>query len=453
MDRRDFLRASTIGVSGATFGSQLLFGNSSIIGVNDKIVLALIGCGDRGLGCIINCCKNNENVVIKTVCDVNKTKLANAADRVEKTFGYRPGTTDEMRNIFDDKDVDAVWIATPEHWHMLAAIRACQAGKDVYVEKNLSVNIFESRKLVEAAAKYNRIVQAGLQNRSASQGFSAREYIQSGKLGKIVTVKTYFMLGGQKFTEAPATPVPAWLDWDKWLGSAPMRSYSPSIVSEYGRGDWQNYWDYSGGLLDDEASHTLDFTRMVIGDPPHPKAVYGWGGNYAYGGKGEVPEVQSVTFDLGEYVHTADGGPSYKYMQKASGEIRNDPKRFPNWRTYSARVEIYGTEGLMYLGRHGGGWQVLGSNDQIVAQDGAIFPDNAHQKDFIECLRSRKQPNGNIEECHRSATLVNIGNIACRVRNKQLLFDGKTEKFIGNKQANILARGKYRKRYEVPENV
>jgi predicted dehydrogenase len=453
MDRRDFLRTGAIGVAGVTFGSQLLFGKSTVIGANDKIVLALIGCGDRGLGCIINCCKTNENVEIKTVCDVNRTKLAKAADRVEKTFGYRPGTTEEMRTIFDDKDVDAVWIATPEHWHMLAAIRACQAGKDVYVEKNLSVNIFESRKLVEAAAKYNRIVQAGLQNRSASQGFSAREYIQSGKLGKIVTVKSYFMLGGGIFTEAPATPVPAWLDWDKWLGPAPQRPFSPSIVSENGRGGWQNYWDYSGGLLDDEASHTLDFTRMVIGDPPHPKAVYGWGGNYTYGGKGETPEAQSVTFDFGEYVLTADGGPSYKYMQKAPQEIRNDAKRFPNWRNYSARVEIYGTEGLMYLGRHGGGWQVIGSGDKVVAEDGAVFPDTAHQKNFIECLRSRKTPNGNIEECHRSATLVNMGNIACRVGNKQLLFDGKTEKFIGDKQANILARGTYRKGYEVPENV
>ncbi|MDR3095027.1 MAG: Gfo/Idh/MocA family oxidoreductase [Bacteroidales bacterium] len=453
MYRRDFLKAGAAGAVGMTLGSQLLFGKSSVAGANDKVVLALIGSSGRGTSCIINCCKINENVVIKTICDVNRSKLAYAAGRIEKELGYRPDTTEEMRTIFDDKDVDAVWVATPEHWHCLAAIRACQAGKDAYVEKNLSVNIFESRQLVEAAAKYKRIVQAGFQNRSASQGFSAREYIQSGKLGKIVTVKTYFMLGGSKFTEAPATPVPAWLDWDKWLGPAPYRPFSSSIVDEYGRGGWQNYWAYSGGLLDDEASHTLDFTRMVLGNPPHPKSVYGWGGNFALGGTSETPEAQAITFDFGEYVLTADGGPSYKYMQKAPGEIRNDAKRFPNWRNYSARVEIYGTEGLMYLGRHGGGWQVIGNKDQIVAEDGAVFPDNAHQKNFIECIRSRKTPNGNIEECHRSATLVNLGNIACRVGNKQLLFDGKTEKFIGDKKANVLAKGNYRKGYEVPEKV
>jgi predicted dehydrogenase len=452
MRRREFVFAGAAGVAGMTLGNSLLFGDS-VAGANDKIVLALIGCGDRGLGCIVNCCKINKGVEIKTVCDVNRTKLANAAKRVEKTFGYSPRTTEDMQTIFDDKDIDAVWIATPEHWHVPASIRACQSGKDVYVEKNLSVNIWESRKLVEAAAKYKRIVQVGLQNRSASQGFSARDYIQSGKLGKIVTVKTYFMLGGSKFTEASAKPVPAWLDWDKWLGPAPFRPFSPSIVSEHGRGGWQNYWEYSGGKLDDEASHTIDFTRMVLGDPPHPKSVYGWGGNHVYGGNSETPECQSIVYDFGEYVLTADGGPAFKYMYKAPSSIRNDAKKFPNWRNYSARVEIYGTEGLMYLGRHGGGWQVLGQDDKIVAEDGAIFPDNDHQKNFIDCIRSRKKPNGEIEECHRSSTLINMGNIACRVGNKQLLFDKETETFTNDNQANILARGTYRKGYEIPENI
>jgi predicted dehydrogenase len=335
----------------------------------------------------------------------------------------------------------------------LASIWACQAGKDVYVEKNLSINIWESRKLVEAAAKYNRIVQAGLQNRSASQGFSAREYIKSGKLGKIVTVKTYFMLGEGKFTEAPESSVPAWLNWDKWLGPAPYRPFTPSIVSESGRGNWYNYWTYCGGKLDDEASHTLDFTRMVLGDPPHPKSVYAWGANNAYGGESEFPETQSVVFDFGDYVVTADGGTAFKYMQKAPNSIRNDATKFPNWRNYSARVEIYGTEGLMYLGRHGGGWQVIGQDDKIVAEDGAVFPDNAHQKNFIECIRSRKTPNGSIEKCHPSSTLVNMGNIAYRAGNKQLYFDGQTEKFTNDKQADKLAKGTYRKGYEIPEKV
>jgi hypothetical protein len=192
---------------------------------------------------------------------------------------------------------------------------------------------------------------------------------------------------------------------------------------------------------------------MVLGNPPHPKSVYSWGGNHTYGGTSETPEFQSVVFEFDEYTITADGGTSFKYMQKAPGDIRNDASRFPNWRDYSARVEIYGTEGLMYLGRHGGGWQVIGKGDQIVAEEGAVFPDTAHQKNYIECIRRRKKPNGDIEECHKSSTLVNMGNIAYRVGNKHLLFNGQTEKFLNDKKAKELARGTYRKGYQIPKEV
>ena len=457
MNRRLFIKSTAAAGMAAAVHSPLTGGDatgarlfsSSVVGANDKVVLALIGCGGRGLGCVINCCKINSNVVVKTVCDVNATKLAKAAESVETELGYRPSTTGDMRTIFDDRDVTAVWIATPEHWHCPAAIRACEAGKDVYVEKNLSVNIRESRKLVEVAAKHSRIVQMGFQNRSASQGFSARQYIAEGKLGKIVTVKTYFMLGGARWTEQPNAAVPKWLDWEGWLGPAVFRPFNPSIVDEHGRGGWQRYWDYSGGLLDDEASHTLDLTRMVLGDPPHPTSVYGWGGNKAYGSTSETYEFQSITYDFGDYVITADGGPSLNYMAKAPWSIRSDKSLFPNWRNYSARVEIYGTKGLMYLGRHGGGWQVIGMDDKIVAEDGAVFPDNDHQKNFIDCIRSRQAPNGSIEQGHLSSTLVNLGNIACRAGNKMLRFNPSSEKITNDKDANKLAQGKYRKNYEL----
>jgi predicted dehydrogenase len=452
MNRRYFIKTGVLATAGIGLGVNSLFG-SSCVGANERIVLALVGCGGRGLGTIINCCKINENVVIKTVCDVNKTKLAKAVGQVEKDLGYKPGTTENMKEIFDDKDVDAVWVATPEHWHMLATIWACQAGKDVYVEKNPSINIWEGRKMVEAAEKYKRVVQVGFQNRSAPYGFSARDYIKSGKLGKIVTVKCYNMLGGGKWSEAAETPVPAWLDWDKWLGPAPMRGFSPSIVEENGRGGWLSYWAYSGGGLADDASHVMDLCRMVIGDPGHPKSVYGWGGNHIFGGTRETPEFQSIVYDFGDFTLSCDNACATNYMTKTPGDIRMDKTKFPNWRNNSTRTEIYGTEGLMYLGRHGGGWQVLGPNNEIVAQEGGVFPDNEHQLNFIDSLRTRKKPNGNAEECHRSATLVHLGNIAYRVGNKQLLFDPATEKFTNDKQANIIARGSYRKGYEIPEKV
>jgi predicted dehydrogenase len=452
MFRREFLKKSLAGSIGLAVGANTLL-NASCKGANDKIVLALIGAGGRGLGCIINCCKINENVTIKTVCDVNKTKLGNAAAAVEKELGYRPMMTENMKEILDDKNVDAVWVSTPEHWHALATIWACQAGKDVYVEKNPTINIWEGRKMVEAANKYKRIVQIGFQNRSAPYGFSARDYIASGKLGRIVTVKCYNMLGGGKWTEKPEAPVPSWLDWDKWLGPAPKRPFSPSIVEENGRGGWGSYWAYSGGGLADDASHVMDLARLVIGDPPHPKSVYGWGGNHVFGGTRETPEYQSVVYDFGEYTLSCDNAYATNYMTKTPGNVRGDKNLFPNWRNNATRTEIYGTEGFMYLGRHGGGWQVIGSNNEIVAQDGGVMPDNEHQIDFIQALRTRKKPNGDVEECHRSATLVHLGNIAYRVGNKQLLFDAKTEKILNDDKANIFARGAYRQGYVIPENV
>jgi predicted dehydrogenase len=261
------------------------------------------------------------------------------------------------------------------------------------------------------------------------------------------------MLGGSKWTEQPETPVPSWLDCDKWQGPAATRAFSPSIVSETGRGDWGCYWAYGGGSLSDDASHVMDFARLALGDPPHPKSVFGWGGNFAFGGTRETPEFQSIVYDFGNFTMECNGGYATNYMIKTPTEIRMDKTRFPNWPNNATRTEIYGTEGFMYLGRMGGGWQVMGTNNEIVAQDGGIFPLNEHHVDFIQSLRMRKQPNGNVEECHRSATLVHLGNIAYRTGNRQLIFDGNTEKFLDNDQANALARGTYREGYVIPEKV
>jgi predicted dehydrogenase len=307
--------------------------------------------------------------------------------------------------------------------------------------------------MIEAARKYKRIVQVGYQNRSASYGFTARDYIAGGKLGKVVSVKCYNMLGGIKWTEQPETPVPSWLDWEQWQGPAAVRPFNPGIVSERGIGDYGRYWAYTGGSLTDDATHQLDLTRLVLGDPPHPKSVYGWGGNHVFGGDCETPEFQSIVYDYDDFTLTCESGYSTKYMIKTPNEIRRDKTRFPYWSNNATRVEIYGSEGFMYLGRMGGGWQVMGTNNEIVAQDGGIFPDDEHQIDFIQALRTRKKPNGDIEEAHRSATLVHLGNIAYRTGNKQLVFDGNTEKILNDDKANAFTKCSYREGYVIPEKI
>jgi predicted dehydrogenase len=448
MKRRDFISTAVIGTAGISLGASVLPEVSFQKGANDKIILALIGAGARGPAAIISACKANTGVEIKTVCDVNDLNAAKAIGAIEKELGYRPQFKKYMKEVFDDKDIDAVWIATPEHWHALATVWACQAGKDVYVEKNISLTIDEGRKMIETAKKYNRIVQCGTQNRSADYAFSAREYIKSGKLGQIVHVKSYCMLGGKKKVPDPTLPaIPKELDWDAWLGPRPYRPY-------IGTSNWYDYWDFGGGIaLAGDASHVMDLARMVLGDPGHPKSVYGWGGSYAWGSQIEIPEFQSITYDFGKFTLTCDSGNATNYMKKTPNNIRMDRTLFPDWRTNATRTEIYGTEGLMYLGRHGGGWQVKGEDSIIIAQGGGIFPDVDHQKNFIESLRTRKKPNGDVEQGHLSACLVHLGNIAYRVGNKQLYFDSKTEQFIGNEEANRFLRTSYRENYRMPEIV
>src|SRR5207248_630831 len=194
------------------------------------------------------------------------------AQVVEKAAGKKPRLVADFRTILDDHQVDAVVYATPHHSHALATILACQAGKDVYVEKPACHNIWEGRKMVEAARKYNRVVQLGTQNRSSSYAKSARELVQSGKLGDLHLVRVFNMFSRRRFEKSPDTPPPAGMDWDMWLGPAPQRPYNEALFKS-----WLYFWDFSGGLIEDDAIHQLDLARMVIGRE-HPKSVHHAGG-------------------------------------------------------------------------------------------------------------------------------------------------------------------------------
>ncbi len=416
--------------------------------VNDKVVLALIGAGGRGTQIILGMQECSPGVEVKYVCEVDEERGGRATDELEKQQGRRPERISDMRLSFDDKDVDAVVICTPEHWHALATIRACQAGKDVYVEKNISMTIPEGRKMIEAAKKYNRIIQCGFQNRSAPYNFSARDYINEGKLGKIVAVKAYCMLPGHKpWIYKEDEPVPPGLDWDQWLGPAPLVPYNVSRHKGY-----NEFWAYSCGLPLADCCHVIDLARMVLGDPDHVKSAYCAGGRVLYDDKRDIPDNQTITYDFGEFPMTVEASIYGEYMSKASPEIRYG-NLFPNWPFNSDRMEIYGTEGMMYLGRHGAGWQVLGSGSEIIAQEFGYFPDEAHQQDFINCIRSRKVPNSDIEQGHRSATLVHLANLSYRAGKKQLFFDPVSETLINSEEASRIFPGTHRENYEIPEII
>lgn len=416
--------------------------------INDKVVLALIGAGGRGTQIILSIQKCAPDVEVKYVCEVDEERGGRAIEELNKQQGVRPQRIDDMHIAFDDKDVDAVLVCTPEHWHALATIWACQAGKDVYVEKNISLNIPEGRKMIEAANKYNRIIQCGFQNRSALYNMSARDYIQSGKLGKIALVKVYCMLPGHKeWLLRDDSEVPEGLDWDQWLGPAPRVPYNISRHKSY-----NEWWAYSCGLPLADGCHAMDLARMVMGDPDHPRSSFCAGGRVLFDDTREIPDNQTITYDFGEFPMTMEASIYGNYLTKVSPEVRFSDS-FPNWPFNSTRMEIYGTGGMMYLGRHGAGWQVLGKDSEILAQDYGFFPDELHQQDFINCIRTRKVPNSNIEQGHKSATLVHLANLSYRVGKKQLLFDNVAEKVSNSEEANLISKGSYRPGYEIPEII
>ena len=302
--------------------------------------------------------------------------------------------------------------------------------------------------MIEASRKYKRIVQVGFENRNGPYAATARDYIKSGKLGKIRLVKVYNLLpGGSPWKEEPPSPVPPGVDWDLFQGPAPERPFSMTRLKR----SWGQYWDYSGGELSDDASHQLDLARMALGDPPHPKSVYCTGGRYAYNDNRQTPDLQVVTYDYGDYVMTCESGTQQPYMRKFSNEVRYGTK-WPYWPQSSCRIEIFGSERLMFLGRHGCGWQVFEAEGKIVAEDKGYFPDKWHQPNFVDCIRSRKAPNGDIGICHYSASLVHLGNTAYRVGKRHLEFDGSTERFA-DADANALLKPAYRKQYRIPDEV
>jgi predicted dehydrogenase len=415
---------------------------------NEKIILGLIGAGGRGTNLILDFNKNCPGIEVKYICDVDATRGGYAIEELRKKQNFKPQYVEDMRRVFEDKDVDAVIIATPEHWHALSMIWACQAGKDVYVEKVISMSINEGEKMIKATQKYKRIVQCGCQNRSGDFSFSARDYIQSGKLGKVVLLKSYCILpGGRPWLVKPDSPVPEGLNWDMWLGPAHKVPYN--ISRHKAVYDW---WEYSPGKHMAMATHVLDLARMVLGDPDDPNSVYCTGGRVLYNDKRDIPDIQVVTFDYSNFAFTCESAEFGTYMAKTSAEIRFG-KIFPDWRLDSTRIEIYGTEGLMYLEIMGGGWQVFDKDGKIRDQEHGYFPDEKHQKNFIECIRSRKTPNADIIQGHKSACLIHLANLSYRTGNKQLFYDKKEGIINNSAEANEISRGYYRTPYTIPKEI
>ena len=413
----------------------------------NPVRFVLIGCGGRGRTVAFNMI--NMGGRCAGICDIKDSErkaVRDFLDRYHKTGDLPQYKYPEQ--VFALKDVDAVIVATPDHWHGPLAIQACQAGKDVYVEKPHCHNIWESWRMVEAARKYERVVQVGTQNRSAEYNRKAREYVAAGKIGSTHLVKVYNLKSGGSFSLGAAAAVPEDLDWDRWLGPAADRPYVPRLYN----GGWHHFWDFSGGDLCDDAAHQVDLSLMLMGDPGVPKSVCSAGGRIAHKGDGsQVPDLLVTQFEFDDLVLTLEHSNYPKYMTKTSSTIRRSDE-FPHWLQNATRIELYGSEQMMVVGRHGGGWQATTYPWRVQAQMYGRVPDEAHVKNFLDCVVSRARPNADVETLHPSVCLLHMANIAHRVGNRKLLWDDKAGQFDDAK-ANELIKRDYRKGYEVPEKV
>lgn len=299
--------------------------------------------------------------------------------------------------------------------------------------------------MIEAARKYDRVVQVGTQSRSAPYLREAAEWIRSGKLGDVLLVRVFNMMQNALHKPIHEQPVPEGFDYDLWCGPAPKLPYDPARV-------WLDYWEYSCGAIPGDAVHQLDLARALIGDPPAPQTVCHAGGVFALRDDREVPDTQFVTYEYGKVTLQLEAALWTPYMKKTPMQLR-DVDEYPNWPFNANRIEVLGTRDLMYFGRHGDGWQVFDVDGKQVAGAPAKQSDHEHIDNFLRCVRERKRPVADVEQGHYSTLLSHLANISYRVGNRKLQFDAKSERFPGAPEANQFLRRTYRQPWVVPEQV
>ncbi len=411
---------------------------------NEKVIIGVMGLGGRGTY-LAERFAGRQDAEIAYLCDADSRRFARARNVVEEAQGKKPKMVQDFRRILDDSNVNVLIVATPDHWHALGTIMACQAGKDVYVEKPMAHNIWEGRKMIEAARKYKRVVQVGMQSRSAPYMKKAVEYIRSGKLGDVYLIRVFNMMKHSMMRKGASRPVPEGFDYDMWCGPAPKLPYNPNR-------SWLNQWEYSCGPIAGDAIHQLDLARYLFGDKPYPDTVSNTGGIFALRDGRQIPDTQLAAYEYGEFTLLTESALWMPYMKKTPSSVR-DSDKFPNWPFSSTKIEVMGTEGFMYVGRHGGGWQAYDSSGELVRSEYGRQGDKKHQDNFIDCIRTRKKPNTDVEQGHYSVLLCHLANISYRAGNQKLTLDSETESFVNAPEANKYLKRTYRHPWVIPDRI
>jgi predicted dehydrogenase len=457
-NRRTFIKKTAIGTAGVSMGLTAFSAKSygRILGANDRINIGVIGLRGRGQQHLESFSgMYNDGVYVKTVCDVDSQFLEPSRKVVaENQKDNKPDAVKDLRKIYEDPEIDAVSIATPNHWHALATVWACQAGKHVYVEKPSSHNIWEGRKMVEAARKYNRIVQVGFQNRSITEVMQAINFLHGGGIGEVFMARGTCFKPRDSFGISPDSDPPESLDYDMWLGPAAYRPYN----EKRGHYNWHWHWNTGNGDTGNQGPHQFDIARWGLGVSVHPVKVQSMGGIFGISPREcsqETPNTQTSIFEYedGKILEFETRG-RYTNAEAPSGV------RIGNL--------FYGTEGWMEI--NGSSWKAyrereetpfagteMGTGNASVGGDTSFRAapgGGGHFANFIQALRSGNDRDltCDILEGHRSTVLPHLGNIAYRV-GETLEFNGELESFIENQEASLLLTRKYRYPYVIPQTV
>jgi predicted dehydrogenase len=405
--RRDFLRTGAL----LTLPAAVYRGAFAADPPSERIRLGFIGVGNQGKSNLRNLI---QRAPVVALCDVDAKYLAAAADFVEKGSGKPPATFGDYRKLLDSKDVDAVVVTTPDHWHALMTIDACEAGKDVYCEKPLTLTIDEGKAMVAAARNNKRIVQTGSQQRSANEFRTACELVRNGAVGKLHTVKVGLPKPNwvaRAKEPVPDSEPPAELDYDLWLGPAPKRPYNEKRVHYL----FRFFWDYSGGQQTNFGAHDLDITQWALGmDESGPVSAEGVA-KYHPQGWYETPDWTDIT---------------YRY---ANGVTVKCGQGYPGGCTFEGdRGTIHVKRGKL-------------TADQTVKPTGDVklYHSDNHHRNWLECIKTRKLPICDVAIGHRSATVCHLGNIAIRLGRK-ITWDPAKEEIVGDTEAAKWTTKEYR---------
>jgi predicted dehydrogenase len=418
-NRRDFLKTAAAIAGAATVSAS---GTSRAGDAQSKVRMALIGCGGRGTG-VAGEFAAIEGVELAYACDPDSRRAAETAAKL----GSKAEPVADLRKVLDDKSIDAVIVATPDHWHSPASILACDAEKHVYVEKPCSHNVREGRLLVEAAKRNNRLVQHGTQSRSIPLLKHAIALLRDGAIGDVLTAKAWNVQQRGPIGRAQPSDPPAEVDYDMWVGPAPLVPFQSNRFHY----SWHWWYDFGTGDMGNDGVHELDIARWGLGVDAHPTRIAATGGKLAFDDDQEFPDTQYVSFDYDRDV---------PQRRQLVFEMRL-------WSRYGIDGidngnAFYGTRGWMLVSKRGI-LKVFDARGNEIAVPGDPPEGPSHFQNFVSAIRDGEKLAAPIEEGHLSASLCHLGNIATRL-GRSLRFDHQSETILGDEEAAGMLARRYR---------